>query len=60
MYERPMFKFFRIPSSVILPGTLVFKRSLAVTWVSSRRMKSWLGVGMCLLNTSEAIAARAG
>lgn len=27
---------------------------------SSRRTNSWLGVGMCLLKISEAMAARAG
>lgn len=60
MYERPMFRFFRMPSSVIVPGTLVLSKSLAVTCTSSRRTNSWLGPGMCLLNTSVAIAASAG
>lgn len=40
MYDRPMFRFFRMPSSVILPGTLVFSKSLAVMWTSSRRLNS--------------------
>lgn len=55
-----MFKFLRIPSSVILPGTLVLSRSLAVMLTSCRRTNSWLGVGMYLLKTSEAMEARAG
>lgn len=60
MYERPMFRFLRMPSSVIEPGTLLFSRSLPVTCTSSRRRCSWFGVGMCLLNTSVAIVASAG
>lgn len=60
MYDSPMFRFLRMPSSVIEPGTLVFSRSLAVTWTSSRRLNSWFGVGMYLLKTSEAIAANVG
>lgn len=49
-----------MPSSVMEPGTFMLSRSLAVMWTSSRRTKSWLGVGMCLLKTSVAMDARAG
>src|SRR3569833_1806206 len=55
-----MLRFFRMPSSVTLPGTFMFSRSLRLMCTSSRRTKNRFGVGMCLLKMSEAMAARAG
>lgn len=49
-----------MPSSVIVPGMFMLRRSIAVTETSSLRLKIWFGVGMCWLKTSDAIFARAG